>query len=304
MDATSSTSPQQPPPASSSNLNDPNTTPSHKLDTNRRSSFNFLRRQKSTEGNQKHSIMLKKNRPYQYPPQQAVPRVPPQLPTPATLATMDSTSFIGADARQAYGSAKYASSPGGVSYTAVSPLHQSSSPPSYGVPMPPGSPLPYSRNGEHGVDPYARTESMTHRGRYSYASSAISTTTGINSPRRVRRRKDPTPFKYVCFPFVSNECSSMFPPPPLTTHHSPPSRAFPNQIHNAVECNLANVLFFLAFSSLVPRIRAKPRSLIFSVHRSPARTTENLPLLRLRVPWIRPSPPSIWKPNLITRELE
>ena len=42
------------------------------------------------------------------------------------------------------------------------------------------------------VDPYARTESMTHRGRYSYASSAIST---INSPRRVRRRKAPPPFK-------------------------------------------------------------------------------------------------------------
>jgi hypothetical protein len=46
------------------------------------------------------------------------------------------------------------------------------------------------------VDPYARTESMTHRGRYSYASSAVST---INSPRRVRRRKDPTPFKYVYY---------------------------------------------------------------------------------------------------------
>ncbi|TPX14448.1 uncharacterized protein E0L32_005412 [Thyridium curvatum] len=43
-------------------------------------------------------------------------------------------------------------------------------------------------------DPYARTESMTHRGRYSYASSAIST---INSPRRVRRRKDPTPFNIL-----------------------------------------------------------------------------------------------------------
>lgn len=42
------------------------------------------------------------------------------------------------------------------------------------------------------VDPYARTESMTNRGRYSYASSAVST---VNSPRRVRRRKDPTPFK-------------------------------------------------------------------------------------------------------------
>ncbi|KAI2778122.1 hypothetical protein F4815DRAFT_254611 [Daldinia loculata] len=44
------------------------------------------------------------------------------------------------------------------------------------------------------VDPYARTESMTHRGRYSYASSAMST---INSPRRVRRRKDPTPFNIL-----------------------------------------------------------------------------------------------------------
>ncbi|KAL1959651.1 hypothetical protein VTO42DRAFT_1686 [Malbranchea cinnamomea] len=44
------------------------------------------------------------------------------------------------------------------------------------------------------VDPYARTESMTHRGRYSYASSAVST---INSPRRVRRRKDPTPYNIL-----------------------------------------------------------------------------------------------------------
>lgn len=44
------------------------------------------------------------------------------------------------------------------------------------------------------VDPYARTESMTHRGRYSYASSAVSS---VNSPRRVRRRKDPTPFNIL-----------------------------------------------------------------------------------------------------------
>lgn len=42
-------------------------------------------------------------------------------------------------------------------------------------------------------DPFARTESMTNRGRYSYASSAVSGV--VNSPRRVRRRKDPTPFK-------------------------------------------------------------------------------------------------------------
>lgn len=45
----------------------------------------------------------------------------------------------------------------------------------------------------HDHDPYARTESMTHRGRYSYASSAVSAS--ASAPRRVRRRKDPTPLK-------------------------------------------------------------------------------------------------------------
>lgn len=53
-------------------------------------------------------------------------------------------------------------------------------------------PLPGSSPSYMEYDPYPRAESMTHRGRYSYASSAISS---INSPRRVRRRKDPTPFK-------------------------------------------------------------------------------------------------------------
>jgi hypothetical protein len=54
------------------------------------------------------------------------------------------------------------------------------------VPVPPVPPVPAA------WDPYARAESMAHRGRYSYASSSMST---VNSPRRVRRRKDPTPFK-------------------------------------------------------------------------------------------------------------
>ncbi|RAL68288.1 hypothetical protein DID88_007019 [Monilinia fructigena] len=59
------------------------------------------------------------------------------------------------------------------------------------VPVPP---IPSGARNGGWVDPYARTESMTHRGRYSYASSAVST---INSPRRVRRRKDPTPFNVL-----------------------------------------------------------------------------------------------------------
>jgi len=56
--------------------------------------------------------------------------------------------------------------------------------------IPPVPPVP--RSSDEVVDPYARTESMTHRGRYSYANSTVST---LNSPRRVRRRKDPTPYK-------------------------------------------------------------------------------------------------------------
>lgn len=56
------------------------------------------------------------------------------------------------------------------------------------------APPPLSSPVADSIDPYARTESMTHRGRYSYASSAVST---VNSPRRVRRRKDPTPYKCV-----------------------------------------------------------------------------------------------------------
>ena len=51
-------------------------------------------------------------------------------------------------------------------------------------------------------DPYARTESMTHRGRYSYAPSAVST---VDSPRRVRRRKDPSPYKSVLPIFEQNK---------------------------------------------------------------------------------------------------
>jgi hypothetical protein len=169
-----------------------------KPDPNRRSSFNFLRRQKSNETSSRGSMLSKRNKGHQYPPQQSVPRVPPQLPNPTPLPTMD--GFIG-DARSASG-VRYGT-PG--SYAAASPLHQSSSPPNYEVPVPPMPSSPsHLKNGGDYVDPYARTESMTHRGRYSYASSAISTT-GINSPRRVRRRKDPTPFKYVstCLSFIA-----------------------------------------------------------------------------------------------------
>ena len=45
------------------------------------------------------------------------------------------------------------------------------------------------------TDSLNRAESMTNRGRYSYATNAAAVNGNVNSPRRVRRRKDPTPFK-------------------------------------------------------------------------------------------------------------
>ncbi|KAI9819244.1 MAG: hypothetical protein M1827_007400 [Pycnora praestabilis] len=64
----------------------------------------------------------------------------------------------------------------------------------HSIPIPPIPATPPVNKRQGSGDPYARTESMTNRGRYSYASSGVST---INSPRRVRRRKDPTPFNIL-----------------------------------------------------------------------------------------------------------
>ncbi|KAJ4413192.1 hypothetical protein N0V91_000166 [Didymella pomorum] len=55
-------------------------------------------------------------------------------------------------------------------------------------------PIPGSSHSFIDTDPYARTESMTNRGRFSYASSQIS---AVNSPRRVRKKKLPTPFNIL-----------------------------------------------------------------------------------------------------------
>lgn len=59
----------------------------------------------------------------------------------------------------------------------------------YGAP--PVPPLPVGIH-DNMSDSFGRAESMTHRSRYSYAQS---TSSAVNSPRRVRRRKDPTPYK-------------------------------------------------------------------------------------------------------------
>ncbi|KAF1809901.1 hypothetical protein P152DRAFT_142887 [Eremomyces bilateralis CBS 781.70] len=181
-------------------------------DGTRRTSFGFLRRQKSTEHSTGNRIasggkMTKKQRAQaeELRKQQALSQSPPRLPSHSPLPRMNILGGAAAEdptARPdsyALVSNKASGYPGQDFYhqqrgvrPSVEYQQYGSSP--HGVPIPPipGS-SPSSRNGEP-VDPYARTESMTHRGRYSYASSAVST---LNSPRRVRRRKDPTPFNIL-----------------------------------------------------------------------------------------------------------
>ncbi|KHN98794.1 septin [Metarhizium album ARSEF 1941] len=115
---------------------------------------------------------------------QAASRVPPKLPEFANNSEQLSKA-IPRDLQPAeYTYSLATSGPGG--YYGRASNESRHYIPSAAPPVPP---IPSSA-----FDPYARTESMTHRGRYSYASSAISS---INSPRRVRRRKDPTPFNIL-----------------------------------------------------------------------------------------------------------
>lgn len=148
----------------------------------RRPSFGMLLRRSKSGDLVKGGKKAQALREAELERQRQANRVPPKLPEFANNTEQLSKSF-GVDLRPSsssnYRQNRYDSGSG-----------RPSMEPTYGytsnVPMPP---IP---NG--GFDPYARNESMTHRGRYSYASSAVST---INSPRRVRRRKDPTPFKLV-----------------------------------------------------------------------------------------------------------
>lgn len=125
-----------------------------------------------------------------------LPKQPPRLPSHSALpqiatfggedARPDSVAIVSNKAGTYNPSAHNFSRPSTDTYR-MAPIPSSS--PAVVPPVPGPSPSTYMD-----YDPYPRTESMTNRGRYSYASSQIST---VNSPRRVRRRKDPTPFKWV-----------------------------------------------------------------------------------------------------------
>jgi hypothetical protein len=137
----------------------------------------LLRRSKSSELKRQQAakeLELQRQR-------DAVPKSPPRLPVLYNGAPAPQLG-IGVDHRPD----SLAILSGHVDPNAAASPRPSMEPPHSAISVP-YPPIP---NG--GFDPYAGSGSMAHRGRYSYASSAIST---INSPRRVRRRKDPTPFK-------------------------------------------------------------------------------------------------------------
>ena len=156
----------------------------------RRSSFGGMLLRRTKSGDMKKQQQQAKAQEVQRHRDAALPQSPPRLPVlyngapapqlglgtevrPDSLAIISGTTgSTGAEHSSNYS----------ISSTARPSMEAPRS--AYNVPPPP--PIP------NGFDPYANATSMAHRGRYSYASSAVST---INSPRRVRRRKDPTAFK-------------------------------------------------------------------------------------------------------------
>lgn len=150
----------------------------------RRSSFGMLlRRSKSGELKGRKAQALR-DQEMQRHSEVAIPKSPPRLPVLYNGSPAPNLqSSFGEPVPSAKSSATASADNYNSSYTPRPSME-----PTRSAPNPPMPSVPTGA----WADPYARTESMTHRGRYSYASSMMST---INSPRRVRRRKDPTPFK-------------------------------------------------------------------------------------------------------------
>ena len=171
----------------------------------RKGSFNFLRRSKSRDrststSSTPHRKLSKKERSRKREEemmQEQIPSQPPKIPHVPRQPELQ--SFGGEDERQ-YSAAIMSDRSGGSFQHRLAQKASSERVGAdmyRGMPVPPVPPIPpipglTTMNKSSYVDAFPRTESMTHRGRYSYASSAIST---INSPRKIRRRKDPTPFK-------------------------------------------------------------------------------------------------------------
>ena len=166
----------------------------------RRGSFGFLRRSKSRERSASGPStparkLSKKDRSrarQKEMMQEQIPSPPPTIPIiphPPALQGFggEDINSVAVMSNRAGGSFKCRVAPKSSHETFGSDMYRGMPVP----PVPPIPPIPGTANNPY-VHAISRAESLVHRGRYSYASSAIST---INSPRKIRRRKDPTPLK-------------------------------------------------------------------------------------------------------------
>lgn len=200
----------------------------------------------------------------------AARRPPPHLPSLNPLPGI--ATFGGEDARpdyyannnHAYGNVPLShqtsprpstnfSRPG----TMTAANYQNSSSPAYAIrPGAPNTSSPDYRgstgngNGEYVGDQSSadrNPETMTNRGRYSYASS-MTQINSVNSPRRVRRRKDPTPFNILVIgakhsgksSFISFLRHSLLAKQPQQQQQQPPSEPQFEQISNGQKSSFAS----------------------------------------------------------------
>lgn len=172
----------------------------------RRPSFSFLRRSKSREGvprtasqgtasspsrgslsgrklSKKKFVLARE----QEMRQENIPSFPPRIPDIPLTETLQ--TFGGENARPE-SSAAISGKWAGHSSEKTASRGTPGLAVTHNLPIPP---IPADLHGNRAHDdPFARSDSMAHRGRHSYASSIVST---ANGPRRLRRRKDPIPFK-------------------------------------------------------------------------------------------------------------
>lgn len=171
----------------------------------RKGSFSFLRRSKSRDRSvsgsstpqrklsKKASKKMREEEMRKM--QEHIPPSPPRIPAVPSQPEME--TFGGEDIRPDIATVMSSRVAGTFPQRLAQKVSQENVGSNYyrGMPIPPVPPIPpmpgYTSVQGKFTD---QNESMANRGRYSYASSAIST---INSPRKIRRRKNPTPFKWV-----------------------------------------------------------------------------------------------------------
>lgn len=166
---------------------------SHSRSESRGRSFNFMRRQTSDDGKVPtrstslgRRLMRRRTSHEQSPIDPRPPRIPSML-----LTTSDSyqPAEVPLHNSSPYQTLNYSrTNPGGYQRYRMD-SYRSGPVPS----IPEATPSDASFTNSQSPDPHARSESMTNRGRFSYASTAALNSSG--SARPMRRRKDPTPFK-------------------------------------------------------------------------------------------------------------